>query len=145
MQQNESRDYLWRRQKCGRYSFSHLLFSKFYIIYIYIYFPHRKYSNVYLLKSQQSKEHKNIIALASLTFHPSDIFLLISFPTEAPRVNQIKHQIWPDPPERMTYTSPLISNQLFLSHQSGNSNNHSSIFMFDIGYLARAILDFSYL
>ena len=45
----------------------------------------------------------------------------------------------------MTYRFPLISSQLFLCHQSGNSNNHSTIFMFDIGYLARAILDFSYL
>lgn len=41
-------------------SFYFYEFSNF-IKYIY-FFPCRKYSNVYLLKSQQGKEHKNIIA-----------------------------------------------------------------------------------
>lgn len=60
--------------------------SKFYMC---IYFSGRNYNNIYLLKSRWGKEYKNIIALASLTFHPSDIVLLISFLTKAPRVNQI--------------------------------------------------------
>lgn len=72
-----------------------LILSPFYFmnfpnfIYCVCIFHVEKDNNIYLLKSQQGKEHENIIALASLTFHPSDVFL-ISFLTKAPRVNQIK-------------------------------------------------------
>lgn len=62
-----------------------MIFSDFiYRVYIFNVEKH----NAYLLKSQQGKEHENI-ALASLTFHPSDIVLPI-FLTKAPWVNQIK-------------------------------------------------------
>lgn len=91
MHQNESRDYLWGgRNVEDTHSLIFLFyeFSKFYIISVF--FSCRKHNNVYLLKSQQGKEHENIIALASLAFRPSDIFLLISLLSKAPRVNQIK-------------------------------------------------------
>lgn len=69
-----------------------LLFDEFSTLYrICIYFSSSTHNNIYLFKSLWGKEHKNVVALASLTFHPSDSVLLISFLTEAPRVNEINN------------------------------------------------------
>lgn len=118
--------------------------SKFYMC---IYFSCRKYNDIYLLKSQWGKEYNNIIALSSLTFHPSDIVLLISFLAEAPGVNQIMDQEQPGPPEKIAFRSPSISNQdyIFLTKSAVITTAITAIFLFNIGCLARATLSFSYL